>query len=356
MQESRLEMREHMQSLKHPVRFILTKPDALWPELRGRTDGRLAPEVLAKRCAGLENNWVIRTYLHLHEAGYQNVDIGVDFRADAINIPSATDFGIKKRMNDHFIVIPRADTAYPCMANFFIAQNDVVPPSRTHDNIQHWPQAGILVREHDKRNGVTQASFKGRTINLDPAFRSEAFVSSLAQLGVAYQQDSFDGVLGVHSWWDYRETDVVIAVRNLTIRDANNKPASKLINAWFGEAPAILGPEPAFRAIRQSDLDYIEVRSPNEALEAVRLLQNDADRYWAMIENGRRRRGAFTEEAITARWVALLNGRIAAAFEAWQARRSLSRAVSIGIGMVGHKAAKRYHRYYIRNGRRLLDG
>jgi hypothetical protein len=47
-------------------------------------------------------------------------------------------------------------------------------------------------------------------------------------------------------WHDYSTDDLVLAVRDLTEKDALVKPASKLVNAWIAGVPALLGPEPAF--------------------------------------------------------------------------------------------------------------
>ena len=74
--------------------------------------------------------------------------------------------------------------------------------------------------------------------------------------------------------------------------------------------PAVLGPEYAYRELRRSDLDYLEISEPDEAKDAVLRLREDTRLYSAMVENGRRRAREFTAEKILARWAVLLFDRI----------------------------------------------
>ena len=63
-------------------------------------------------------------------------------------------------------------------------------------------------------------------------------------------------------------------MRDLTESDYFAKPASKLVNAWHAGVPALLGPEPAYQALRMQ-FDYIEIRSPEDAIrEVIRLKEN----------------------------------------------------------------------------------
>ena len=108
------------------------------------------------------------------------------------------------------------------------------------------------------------------------------------------------------SWGDYREIDLVVALRPPDRRLYTNKPATKLFNAWRAGVPAILGPEYAYREQRRSDLDYIEASSLGEAQHAVQRLRGDPELYRAMVENGRARAVKFTPAVILSRWERLL--------------------------------------------------
>jgi hypothetical protein len=99
------------------------------------------------------------------------------------------------------------------------------------------------------------------------------------------------------------------------------KPATKLVNAWLAGTPALLGAEPAFAGLRRSELDYLEVATPDDALGALRRLREEPGLFRAMVENGERRADELSAEAVTARWEAVLSEEIVPAYERWARRR-----------------------------------
>jgi hypothetical protein len=66
----------------------------------------------------------------------------------------------------------------------------------------------------------------------------------------------------------------------------------------------------AYRELRRSELDYLEVGSLEEAKAAVLRLLERPDLYQSMVENGRRRGAEFTAEATLSRWTSLLHRKI----------------------------------------------
>ena len=61
----------------------------------------------------------------------------------------------------------------------------------------------------------------------------------------------------------------------------DNKPFTKLVNAWRAGVPAILGPESAFQSLHRENTDYFDVRSLDEikrSLEALRPQPGDYER------------------------------------------------------------------------------
>ena len=107
-----------------------------------------------------------------------------------------------------------------------------------------------LARAEARGARVERVGFVGRERNLAPAFRSAQFRRELAQRG-------FTLVLRERPWWDYRDLDAILAVRDASPAKLRTKPASKLVNAWHAGCPALLGPEPAFEARRRSPLDFL---------------------------------------------------------------------------------------------------
>ena len=168
-----------------------------------------------------------------------------------------------------------------------IVQNPHNAIAPTEHLIQHWPQPGLLSRLPGRGDRVERIVFKGADYNLWEPFAGAEFRQALAMLGVEFRIDSWPEDRRQCRWHDYQDTDLVLAVRNLTEMDYYIKPASKLINAWHAGTPALLGPEPAFQALRRSELDYVEIRTPEEAVQAVRRLKEDPKLYRTMVENGR---------------------------------------------------------------------
>ena len=340
--------------LTHPVHFSCPS-EAVWPELLTNAPSRIDGERLSRISGGMLSSWIIRTCYELRLRGAE-VSIGPGFRRGAINVASVRDLGRRSRDPLAFVVIPRGDAHDPALADFTVEQNRQRPATPHRASMTHWPQPGLRPRDAARGARINTVSYKGRVLNLDAGFRAQAFRDALAAEDIGFEIDAFEGLRGQHDWNDYRTADAVLAVRNLTLADAACKPASKLINAWGGDLPALLGPEPAYRELRQSPLDFIEVRTPVQAIAALRGLKAEPNRYLAMIDAGRKRRVEVSEDRIAAQWVALLNGPIAAAFLRWQRRSRSETLLRHALRCVREPLNKRRYLAAIQAGPRLLDG
>src|SRR6185295_13492466 len=92
-------------------------------------------------------------------------------------------------------------------------------------------------------------AYFGRVEFLPAWVRGDALRHRLAEIGVALR-------LSEQAWNDYRDVDLVLSGRAESPLMLAFKPATKLYNAWLAGVPALLGDEPAFRALWQSELDY----------------------------------------------------------------------------------------------------
>jgi hypothetical protein len=99
-------------------------------------------------------------------------------------------------------------------------------------------------------------------------------------------------------WPDFRTVDAVLAVRPAACPRRDSKPATKLCNAWLAGVPALLSPEVAYRELRRSPLDYLEVAGPEEAKGAVDRLLAEPGLYQRMVANGRERAAEVTGGAV----------------------------------------------------------
>jgi hypothetical protein len=261
-----------------------------------------------------ERAWVLQTYLRLVRAGWAAE------LSDRLPKAGLVLFHVKHReqvirqwRNDSEAVLVgiRADNRTAEIVDFEVLQNNVYTRPGLRFFVPHWPQPGILPRDPRRGTGIRAIAYRGFNKNLDPRFLSSGFQNDLKSRDIEWRFDSveFSGLATdskAVAWHDYRDIDLAFAVRPPSRTLHSNKPATKLYNSWLGGAPALLGPERAYRELRQSELDYIEVASPHATIAAIDALRSDPARYRAMIENGRRRAVDFTPAAILKRWTQLL--------------------------------------------------
>ncbi|MBD0337539.1 MAG: hypothetical protein ICV62_18785, partial [Cyanobacteria bacterium Co-bin13] len=188
---------------------------------------------------------------------------------------------------------------------------------------------------------IQTIAFFGHANSLAPELTAPAWQKALADLGLTWQPristHAWHAVEGLPcDWHDYRQVDVVVAVRSFRARDArqtqnfHNKPATKLYNAWLAGVPAILGEESAYQAERRSELDFFEVSSPSQALAALKRLQQDVGLYRAMVENGLRRAEAIRPEVTVQRWLTFVDRVAVPAYERWCNYSAWGRARVLG--------------------------
>ncbi len=335
--------------LPHAVHFVFKELER-WPEL---VDAPLPPppEEVAHKFMGARNSWGVQTYVQLRRRGL-DVSLVDHYVPDAICVTTYEHLRISDRPWGSYVVACRHDRGRPEIAEQRIVQNRANVVDGTDHFLPHWPQPGILPRHPARGTGVRTVVYQGRDGNLDPAFRSPAFRRGLADLGMRLRSGAVDPGNEVAQWRDYRHADVVLAVRNLHPDLLALKPPSKLFNAWLAGTPALLGPEPAYRDLRRSELDYVEVSGPDEALAALADLRADPERYVAMVANGRERAAEFTPDRIARQWRDLLAGPIAAGYDEWRSaprwRRTAGRPARFAVRAVRHRRARRRYQRLLR--------
>jgi hypothetical protein len=266
-----------------------------------------------------ERAWILQTYLRLAAAGHPvELTGGAPERGLVIYHAKQVESLLRhwRRWNDCILVGVRADHSESHLADFEVVQNRVWEDGVSRFFVPFWPQPGLLPRDPSRGERIERVAFKGFTGNLHPDFAGPAMVEALRQRRIELVIDAVDyrgAATATQSltWADYSDIDLVLAVRRPG-GTHTDKPASKLYNAWRAGAPALLGPEPAFRELRTHPLDYLEVASVAEALAAIDRLRAAPALYRAMVERGRERGAEFSPEAIRERWVDLLWHRIPA--------------------------------------------
>ncbi len=294
---------------KRPIAFVcLCVKSGKWRDLLNDPELSFSEEELAHRIVNNEECWVILSYLRLRDAGLP-VILTTELQPNTICVLSYLHLYMRwlvRQPKSAFVIGCLGDgPSHAPFADHCVVQSPL-QIGRRASLIPLWPQPGLLPRRVERGTRVESLTFKGSLENLWAPFRSPAFLSKLAARGVRLDLGLTVDSRGVAQCHDYRENDLVLAARNLTVADAAVKPPSKLINAWHAGVPALLGPEPAFQALRRDELDYFEVRSPEDILCAIDLLQREPQRYRAMVDRGRERALEFTNEAVVERWRSLL--------------------------------------------------
>ena len=257
--------------------------------------------------------WVGQTYARLKRAGYPVV-LTDKVPTSGILVIHADHIGEVLRRRSLFsnltLVVARADRPAQIHADYEIVQNAFSAQNSNTFHVQHWPQPGLVKRDVARDSKVENIAFKGVIGEMAPAFASAEWEESLRSEGMEWRTDAVacggnDANYQVN-WNDYSDVDVVVALRKDTSHTHTKKPASKLINAWLAGVPAILGPEQAYRELRQNELDYIEASSPEEAHAAIVRLKNDPVLYKAMVQRAQERARQVTAENCVESWAHLL--------------------------------------------------
>lgn len=267
-----------------------------------------------------ERAWILQTYLRLVRAGCP-VELAASPPSEGIVVFHAKQSRALRsqwrRLRRTVLLGVRADNREPLIADFEVLQNGRFADEKRRFFIPHWPQPALIPRDVSRGAMIRRIAFKGFDQNLHPDFRSPAWREFLAGKGIEWEVDAvpFAGEATDRlkiEWPDFRQVDLLLAVRPKDRRLWTPKPATKLCNAWLAGVPALLGPEHAYRELRRSELDYLEVDSLESAKAAVLRLLERPDLYEAMVRNGRARGAEFTAEATLPRWMELLTGKLPA--------------------------------------------
>jgi hypothetical protein len=306
-----------------PIRFYLPEqiPADLstpWEAYQLAARGAVRPGVIA---------WTVQTYLHLRASGFPG-ELTHTIPTDGILIAH------RKSIPRDFVppdgvlfVCLRADATFHPYAHLHVVQNrDALSSWFPSVYMPHWPQPGLVPRDPARGNTWENAAYFGDPASFSKEMQGTAWDEMLRSVGLNWHFVQPD------KWHDFRDADVVVAVRGFDAHRRTNKPASKLFNAWHAGVPAVLGCESACQHERRSALDYLEVRSFEEIGAALRKLKDDPDLRRAMRENGLARAKETEPAVITGRWQEFLETTALPAYEVLRRGSGLKRAIFLGTG------------------------
>ncbi len=346
-----------LEPLPRPV-YIVVRNHKHWEDLMGGEMPATVDEIGPRIVSG-EDCWTVNAYVQLKLRGL-DVRIVPNFVPGEICVIANECLAVKDRPYRSFVVCCQHDRYRPEICDYRIVQNPLNIEDPEHDIfIPLWPQPGLIPRDASRGARVDVLGFRGLEIYIAPPFRSDVFKAALQERGIHFEYSKDEYEARKVDWSDYTNIDVVLAVRNCTEYDFNIKPPSKLINSWFAGCPALLGKESAYQALRKSELDYIEVHSAQDVLDALDKLRADPGLYAAMVQNGYERAPDFTADTMAKQWRDFLAGPVYEGFQRWQAQNPIEKLVGRPLEFLSrvqeHRAARAEFYQRIHEGPRPYD-
>jgi len=284
-----------------------------WEDVAASDAENVSVNELAPRIRMGREIWIVQAFQLLRQRGYP-VQLSGGLEEGMVNILHCDDLLPREDLWRYFIVSVRADRDPAFFSQFEIVQNQSSVWKDTDVHIPHWPQPGLLARDSARGAKLENIVYMGKEENLDAELRSDSFKHRLAEMGMKLIVKSDD-------WWDYREADVVLAVRSGYPLYLAVKPASKLVNAWMAGCPAIVSPENGYRELQVSKLDFFEGETVEDVLQSLESLRQQPQLYEQMVENGAQRAKQFSAEDIANRWAELLDQIVENEYRSWRNSR-----------------------------------
>ncbi|WP_158610987.1 glycosyltransferase [Aurantiacibacter spongiae] len=252
-------------------------------------------------------NWAAQSYLILREYR-EGMTISSAPRPERMNFAHCMTWRetVGSRGGEYRISV-RAD--YPRLfdCDFEILQNPNARCGPRQAYLPYWPVPGMIPRA-DGRRSVERIAYGGRIgkHNLDGSMQGS---SSDAVANVA--------VIPPDRWHDMSDVDLLVAIRDFDGNAHDNKPPSKLFNAWNAGIPLVAGTDSAFSAIGRAGVDYIRVETQQELQLALARLRSDPAHYARIVDAGRQRAVGFTREKLASQWLDVIENTIAPDYARW---------------------------------------
>lgn len=257
-------------------------------------------------------NWIVQSYLVLRQYR-EGITISTEPLSNAINIAHVTTWRALPRHENDYRVSIRADYRRLFDVDFEILQNPTAIRSLKQAYLTYWPVPRLQPRDIT-RKAVKNVAYAGRVgnRNIDDSLRNYEPDTSLK--GLKFR------VVDKQNWHDMREIDVLLAIRDFSTYTYDEKPPSKLLNAWHAGIPLIAGYDSAFSSIGTPGVDYIRVKTERELSDALARLQDDPKFYCGIVEAGRCKSQKYTRDKIAQTWLNTIEGKISTDFDTSKAK------------------------------------
>jgi hypothetical protein len=318
-------------SYKHvPISFFM--PVDRFPEV--------IPEEINPDQEGFQDDiyaWTLQTYFYLRGSGFfcalvkEMPEEGIIIAHRDCLVP---DNYLQPNPNVLLVCI-QSDRQRLSYAQIHVVQNPDLAKQITHGYfIPSWPTPALKPRDSHRGNRFENVVYLGHLNDLATELKQYGFRERLRSLGLKWE-------VKIHDYCDYRDVDVVLAVRNFCpeinrqTESFIHQSAIKLCDAWRAEVPTILGHECAYQFIGQPDLDYLAVNSVEDVVSTLTRLRDDPDFRQAIVRQGKISRSqGFDCQSLTDEWRSFLETVAIPSYQQW---RSLSE-VERWVALEQHKA------------------
>jgi hypothetical protein len=226
---------------------------------------------------------------------------------------------------DLFVVCIKPDRKEHPWAQHYIVQNHTDPilnkinKSRVSVIPCFWSQPSLIPRDNSRGAQVLDIAYFGRLNNLAPELQTDAWKEEMLAFGFNWQ------TVPMKKWNNYFDIDVTVSIRGWDISESkgdavtdwDSKPPNKLTNSWLSNVPAIVGDEPAFRAVCESGIDSLVVKNLDELKSALLNLREDNELFRNLQKYGAARAKEFSVSEAQSKWLNMIQGDIFHAHENW---------------------------------------
>ena len=134
-------------------------------------------------------------------------------------------------------------------------------------------------------------------------------------------------------WTDYHDIDVAVGVRDFSCKKHDEKPPTKMFNAWLAGAVFLGGCDSAYTQVGTDRRDFLRCANEQDLMRYLGRLQKQPEWGSNIVRTAAgsvSRTGSRT--STVKRWIELIEREVGPRFEAWQGGSDITRRFSSGSG------------------------
>lgn len=267
--------------------------------------------------------WLVQTFYELEKAGL-SVTASAKPQVSKINVIHADDYLVLEDKVDFFAAVVIADRRVYFPGNCLLVQNREQLVGAASYCIPHWNQPGLIPRAGEKASPddtfhIAFAGIPANTVRLEELLARENFDRPVRFSALAPDK-----------WNDFSHIDALVAVRDFEGKRHPEKPPTKLFNAWCAGVPFIGGMDSAYEQVGRPGVNYLQVSTWQQLVEAIAKLQDQA--VWeSLVHEGAKASESYGRDNIRDTWIEVLSGPIQQQFYDWENSSQRRKKVSVWV-------------------------